>query len=332
MGLRAMHEASKQSSTQESSLQLIEEQSQTIAELQQRVSELSSENSELMNELRSKSEMIKSLNEKIGTLSESDKVLKQNAELKQLNEQLRKEQQATEQRAGAMVLSVKEEYARKERQLAQTQAAADRARAEAEATRSQQAELVKEKAAQAYSSRKEALEREYQGKTLLYQTFLVGCLLYGLLTTVFTAVRSTRFRGDFIEFFTGLWSGVCWLSGAVWELGQAAAGLGDKIPQPVAAAAVHWLLPVLVVGGIAAAVGVGLFWGIKLLLDFYKADYADIGSLAAALIALAVAVFFAEPIRDIVPINLILLLILVHAAYIGVRWYVTGWKRARGYY
>lgn len=296
------------------------------------MSELSSENFELMNELRSKSEMIKSLNEKIGTLSESDKVLKQNAELKQLNEQLRKEQQATEQRAGAMVLSVKEEYARKERQLAQTQAAADRARAEAEATRSQQAELVKEKAAQAYSSRKEALEREYQGKTLLYQTFLVGCLLYGLLTTVFTAVRSTRFRGDFIEFFTGLWSGVCWLSGAVWELGQAAAGLGDKIPQPVAAAAVHWLLLILVVGGIAAAVGVGLFWGIKLLLDFYKADYADIGSLAAALIALAVAVFFAEPIRDIVPINLILLLILVHAAYIGVRWYVTGWKRARGYY
>ena len=153
-----------------------------------------------------------------------------------------------------MVLSVKEEYARKERQLAQTQAAADRARAEAEATRSQQAELVKEKAAQAYSSRKEALEREYQGKTLLYQTFLVGCLLYGLLTTVFTAVRSTRFRGDFIEFFTGLWSGVCWLSGAVWELGQAAAGLGDKIPQPVAAAAVHWLLLILVVGGIAGAV------------------------------------------------------------------------------
>lgn len=293
MGLRAMHEASKQSSTQKSSLQLIEEQSQTIAELQQQVSELSSENSELMNELRSKSEIIKSLNEKIGTLSESDKVLKQNAELKQLNEQLRKEKQATEQRAGAMVLSVKEEYARKERQLAQKQAVAD---------------------------------REYQGKTLMYQTFLVGCLLYGLLTTVFMAVKSTCFRADFIEFFTGLWAGICRISVAVWELGQAAAGLGDKIPQPVAAAVVHWLLLVLVVGGIAAAVGVGLFWGIKIFLNFYKVDYADIGSLAAALIALAVAVFFAEPIRNIVPINLILLLILVHVAYIGIRWYVTGRK------
>lgn len=332
MGLRAMHEASKQSSTQESSLQLIEEQSQTIAELQQRVSELSSENSELMRELRSKSETIKSLNEKIGTLSESDEVLKKNAELKQLNELLRKEQQATEQRAETMVLSVKEEYAQKERQLAQTQAAADRARVEAEATRSRQAEQVKEKAAQAYSSQKEALEREYKGKTLLHKTFLVGCLLYGVLITVFTAVRSTRFRADFIEFFTGLWAGACWLSGAVWELGQAAAGLGDKIPQPAAAAVVHWLLLILVVGGIAVAVGVGLFWGIKILLDFYKADYADIGSLVAALIALAAAVFFAEPIRAVIPINLLLLLILVHIVYVLIRWYVKGCMRSRGYY
>ena len=332
MGLRAMHEASKQSSTQESNLQLIEEQSQIIAELKQQVSNLSSENSELMSELRSKSEMIKLLNEKIGTLSESDKVLKQNAELKRKNEQLRREQQVIEQRAGAMISSVKEDYDRKERQLAQTQAAADQAKVEAEATRSHQAELVKEKAAQAYRSRKEALEREYQGKILLYQSFLVGCLLYGLLITVFTAAGSPRFVADFVEFFTGLWAGVCWLSGAIWELGQTAAGLGDKIPQPVAAVMVHWLLLILVVGGIAVAVGVGLFWGIKILLDFYKEDYADIGSLAAALITLAVVVFFAEPIRDIIPINLILLLILVHAAYIGVWWYVTGWKRARGYY
>lgn len=331
MGLRAMHEASKQSSTQESSLQLIEEQRQTITELQQRVSELSSENSELMNELRRKSEMIKSLNEKIGTLSESDKVLKQNAELKQLNEQLRKEQQATEQRAGAMISSVKEEYARKELHLAQTQAAADQARIEAEATRIRQAELVKKGVEQAYSSRKEVLEREYKGKTLLYQTFLLGCLLYGLLTTVFTAVRSTRFMADFIEFFTGLWAGVCWLAQAVWGLGQTAAELGDKIPQPVVAVIIHWLLLILVVGGIAVVLGVGLLLGIKILLGFYKKHYTDTGSLAAALIALAIAVFFAQPIRDILPVNLILLLILVHAVYILVRWLI-GRKRAGEYH
>lgn len=67
-------------------------------------------------ELWGKSEMIKSLNARIGTLSESDKVMKQNVELKQLNEQLREE-------AEAMISSVKEEFARKESELARTQAA-----------------------------------------------------------------------------------------------------------------------------------------------------------------------------------------------------------------
>lgn len=332
MGLRSMHEASKPSSTPESSLQLIEEQSKTIAELEQKVSELSLENSELVKELRSKSEMIKSLNARIGTLSESDRVLKQNAELKQLNEQLRSEKQRTEQEAAAMVLSVKEEYSRKESDLARTQAAADQAKRDAEATRSQQAELVEEKAAQAYSSRKAALEREYKAKTGSYQGFLLGCLLYGLLTTVFTAVRSERFVSDFVDFFSELWAGVCWIAGGVLQLGQAAAKLGDKIEQPAAAVVVHWLLLVVVVGGIGAALVAALLWVGKKVLDFYTEDYADIESLAAFLISLAIAVFFAEPIREYIPLNLLLLLLLVHAAYIGVRWYVKGWKEARGYY
>ncbi len=284
--------------------------------LEKKVSELSSENSELVKELRSKSEMIKSLNARIGTLSESDKVLKQNAELKQLNEQIREE-------AETMVWSVKEEYSQRERLLAQTQAAADQARKDAEATRSRQNEIVEEKAAQAYSSRKEALERAYKAKTGSYHGFLIGCLLYGLLTTVFTAVRSERFVSDFIDFFTGLWAWICSAARSVWQLGQAAAELGDKIQNLTAAVVVHWLLLVVVVGGIGAAVLGGLLWGVKKLLDFYKENYADTQSLVVFIISLAVVVFFAEPIREYIPLNLLLLLLMVHIAYMGVRWYLV---------
>lgn len=95
---------------------------------------------------------------------------------------------------------------------------------------------------------------------------------------------------------------------------------------------VHWLLLVVVVDGIGAALVAVLLWVGKKVLDFYTEDYADIESLAAFLISLAIAVFFAEPIREYIPLNLLLLLLLVHAAYIGVRWYVKGWKEARGYY
>ena len=55
-------------------------------------------------------------------------------------------------------------------------------------------------------------------------------------------------------------------------------------------------------------------------------------ALQAFLISLAVSVYFAEPIRAVIPINLLLLLILVHIVYVLIRWYVKGCMRSRGYY
>ena len=55
-------------------------------------------------------------------------------------------------------------------------------------------------------------------------------------------------------------------------------------------------------------------------------------TFAVFLISLAVSVYFAEPIRAAIPINLLLLLILVHIVYVLIRWYVKGCKRSRGYY
>ena len=68
------------------------------------------------------------------------------------------------------------------------------------------------------------------------------------------------------------------------------------------------------------------------LFEFYTEDYADTMSLAVFLISLAVSVYFAEPIRAVIPINLLLLLILVHIVYVLIRWYVKGCMRSRGYY
>ena len=68
------------------------------------------------------------------------------------------------------------------------------------------------------------------------------------------------------------------------------------------------------------------------VFEFYTEDYADTMSLAVFLISLAVSVYFAEFIRAVIPINLLLLLILVHIVYVLIRWYVKGCMRSRGYY
>lgn len=114
--------------------------------------------------------------------------------------------------------------------------------------------------------------------------------------------------------------------------GQWASQLGDKIPQPVVATIVHYLLLIVFVGGIAIGVGFLIFLGASKVFEFYTEDYADTMSLAVFLISLAVSVYFAEPIRVVIPINLLLLLILVHIVYVLIRWYVKGCKRSRGYY
>ena len=104
------------------------------------------------------------------------------------------------------------------------------------------------------------------------------------------------------------------------------------IPQPVVATIVHYLLLIVFVGGIGIGVGVLIFLGAIKVFEFYTDDYVDTLSLAVFMVSLAVSVYFAEPIRAVIPINLLLLLILVHIVYVLIRWYVKGCMRSRGYY
>lgn len=55
-------------------------------------------------------------------------------------------------------------------------------------------------------------------------------------------------------------------------------------------------------------------------------------SVGIAVISLAVAVYFGDGIKVLVKLNLVVLLLLVQAVYVGIRAYVKGCKRARGHY
>ena len=45
-----------------------------------------------------------------------------------------------------------------------------------------------------------------------------------------------------------------------------------------------------------------------------------------------IVIYFGEWIKSVIPINLIVLLLLVHVIYIGIRCYVKDWQEERGYY
>ena len=70
-----------------------------------------------------------------------------------------------------------------------------------------------------------------------------------MLTTVFTAVRSEAFVSDFKTFFMVIWQFIVNAFQLLLKGGQWASQLGDKIPQPVVATIVHYLLLIVFVGG-----------------------------------------------------------------------------------
>ena len=345
MGLKSMH-AEKQSEQPQQSVQdnsLIEQQSQRITELEHQISELSSINSTLMSELRKKSEIIVKLNEKEEIYNKSDLIKKQNAELEKRNRELEQSEQNARQEAMTEVSAVKEECAKRERIAESKAQEADRLKSHLKAVEADLSGQIDKKAQNlvesklnalhgVYEAKQRSLDRKFKAKTASYDSCMLGLLLYGVLTTVFTAVRSEAFVSDFKTFFEVVWGFLLTCFGWLENGANFVAQIGDKIPQPVVATIVHYLLLIVFVGGIGIGVGVLIFLGASKVFEFYTDDYADTLSLAVFLISLAVSVYFAEPIRAVIPINLLLLLILVHIVYVLIRWYVKGCKRSRGYY
>lgn len=325
MGLKSMHEASRQPREQESNLQLIEEQTRKISEQEQTISELSSQVSMLKSE-------VQKLADKNVMLNEADNVLKQNAELKKQNELLKQDKLNAEQEAMTEVSSVKREYARKEQLLADERAEAQRRIKEAESLK-QSIKADTQKQAQAMIKAKvKSLETSYQAKTSSHYAYVTGVSLYAVLVTLFTAIRSEAFVSDFKTFFEVIWSFILQCVGWLEIGANFVAQLGDKIPQEIVATIVHCLLWLVVVGGVGIGAMVLLFIGGSKLVSFYAEDYADNLSLGVALVSLSISIFFADEIRAIVPINLLLLLIITHVLYVGVRWYIKGYRENRGYY
>ena len=189
-----------------------------------------------------------------------------------------------------------------------------------------------QQAKERYEHQRNGLEKKYRSKTVGFDAMLIVLLWYAIVTTVFAAMRSGIFLGDFTAFFEVLWDGIrqsCkWIVGVAKALAQ----VGDRIPNEMIAIIVHWLLFIIVIAGVAGVIGVLIVIVEKRVTKAYRENSWDVISAGAAVISLAVAVYFGDWIKFFVKLNLVALLLLVQAVYVGIRAYVKGCKRARGYY
>lgn len=183
-----------------------------------------------------------------------------------------------------------------------------------------------------YEHQRNGLEKQYMAKGVGFDTMLIVLWWYAIVTTIFAAMRSDIFLDDFIAIFDALWNGIrqsCkWIVGVAKALAQ----VGDRIPNETIAIMVHWLLFIIVIVGAIAVVGILIVIIEKKVTKLYRENCWDVISVGVTVTSLALAVYFGDWIKELVRLNLVALLLLVQAVYVGIRVYVRGCKRARGYY
>ena len=115
-------------------------------------------------------------------------------------------------------------------------------------------------------------------------------------------------------------------------IGKNVAQISNGISNPVVAGIIYWLIRILICGGCLVGAGIFLaFIGIK-IVGLYKKYCWDSITIMVILISMATAIYFEKWIKTTLPINLLFLLLFVQLVYVGIRWYVRGWRETRGYH
>ena len=186
------------------------------------------------------------------------------------------------------------------------------------------------KAKERYDTQREKLAGRYKTKTAMYETLMFLLIWYSVSTTLFQMIRSKIFISDCVVFFDTIATFTQIIAGWVVLTGKNVAQISDGISNPVIAGIIYWLIRILVCGGCLVGVGILLaFIGIK-IAGLYKKYCWDMITILVTLISMAIDIYFGDWIKAVLPINLLFLLLFVQLVYVGIRWYVKGWRENRG--
>ena len=188
------------------------------------------------------------------------------------------------------------------------------------------------KAKERYDTQREKLAGRYKAKTAIYEALMFLLIWYSVSTTLFQMIRSKIFISDCVVFFDTIATFVQTIAGWVVLIGKNVAQISNGISNPVVAGIIYWLIRILICGGCLVGAGIFLaFIGIK-IVGLYKKYCWDSITIMVILISMATAIYFGKWIKITLPINLLFLLLFVQLVYVGIRWYVKGWRETRGYH
>ena len=188
------------------------------------------------------------------------------------------------------------------------------------------------KAKEKYDTQREKLAGRYKTKTAMYEALMFLLIWYSVSTTLFQMIRSKIFISDCVVFFDTIATFTQTIAGWVILTGKTVAQISNGISNPVVAGIIYWLIRILICGGCLVGAGILVaFIEIK-IAELYKKCCWDMITIMVILISMATAIYFGKWIKTTLPINLLFLLLFVQLVYVGIRWYVKGWRETRGYH
>ena len=188
------------------------------------------------------------------------------------------------------------------------------------------------KAKEKYDMQREKLAGRYKTKTAMYEALMFLLIWYSVSTTLFQMIRSKIFISDCVVFFDIIATFIQTIAGWIILTGKNMAQISNGISNPVVAGIIYWMIRILISGGCLVGVGILVaFIGIK-IAGLYKKYCWNMITILVTLISLEIAIYFGDWIKTVLPINMLFLLLLVQLVYVGIRWYVKGWRETRGYY
>ena len=187
------------------------------------------------------------------------------------------------------------------------------------------------KAKEKYDTQREKLEGRYKTKTAMYEALMFLLIWYSVSTTLFQMIRSKIFISDCVVFFDTIATFIQNIAGLTILAGKNVAQVSNGISNPVVAGIIYWMIRLLICGGCLVGAGILVaFIGIK-IAELYKKCCWDMITILVILISMAIAIYFEDWIKTVLPINMLFLLLFVQLVYVGIRWYVKGWRENRGY-
>ena len=165
-----------------------------------------------------------------------------------------------------------------------------------------------------------------------YESIMFLLAWYSTSTILFAAILSPTFLNDSITFFGTIGKGIVSLLQEFVTGADSFGQLSNRISNSIISEIVYWLIAAIVMGILFIMTGLPIVWIGYQVGKIYRKYCWDIISIMMAIMSTAIAIYFGKWIKSIIPMNLILLLLLVHVVYIGIRCYVKDWREERGYY